>query len=63
LLSACGEKPQALGAPKSDSAAYTGTVAKGFVAEGWKPGDKTSWEQQMRARTMNGQNEYVKTAR
>ena len=63
LLAGCGEKPQTLGTPKSDAAPFTGTVAPGYTASGWKQGDKASWEQHMRARTQNGQNEYAKTAR
>lgn len=59
LLSACGEKPQTLGAVKSDVAAYQGTD-NGFVAAGWKAGDKTSWEQGLKARMQNTQNEYSK---
>ena len=57
LLSACGEKPQTVGSPKSDTPAYTGT-GSGFTAPGWKVGDKTAWEQQLRARQQNSQNDY-----
>jgi len=57
LLSACGEKPQTVGSPKSDAPAYTGTVS-GFAAPGWKAGDKTAWEQQLKARQQNSQNDY-----
>ena len=60
LLSACGEKPQEMGgAVRQDTAAFNGTQTL-FVASGWKQGDKTSWEQQLRVRTQNGQNEYSK---
>ena len=58
-LSACGEKPQTLGGGKSDVAAYKGTENP-FSAPGWKPGDKTSWEQGLKARAQNSQNEYTK---
>ena len=58
-LSACGEKPQTLGGGKSDVAAYQGAENK-FVAPGWKAGDKTSWEQGLKARAQNTQNEYSK---
>lgn len=58
-LSACGEKPQTLGGGKSDVAAYQGAENK-FLAPGWKPGDKTSWEQGLKARAQNTQNEYSK---
>lgn len=59
-LSACGEKPQTLGGKKSDAAAFQG-AQNPFVAPGWKPGDKTSWEQGLKARAQNTQNEYAKT--
>ncbi len=59
LLSACGEKPQTMNAVKSDVAAYQG-ADNGFVAPGWKAGDKTSWEQGLKARLQNTQNEYSK---
>lgn len=58
-LSACGEKPQALETNKHDSAAYTGT-GKAFVNKDWKPGDKTSWESQLKARQQYGQNDYTR---
>jgi hypothetical protein len=60
LLAACGEKPQTLGAGAGgDKAAFEGT-GKPFVAQGWKPGDRTSWEQQLKTRAQNGQNDYTK---
>jgi hypothetical protein len=59
-LGACGDKPQNLGsASKQDTAAFNGTGSP-FVAQGWKPGDKTSWEQHLRARMQNSQNDYSK---
>ena len=59
-LAACGEKPQAMkGDAKQDTAAYEGKTLP-FAAKGWKAGDKTSWEGQLRSRTQNGQNEYNK---
>jgi hypothetical protein len=58
LLAACGEKPQTVGMPKSDSPAYTGTGTAAFTAPGWKVGDKTAWEQQLKARQQNSQNDY-----
>ncbi len=57
LLSACGEKPQTLGAVTKDLAPYNGT-GKAFTADGWKQGDKASWESQLKARTQRGQNDY-----
>ena len=61
LLSACGDKAQTMGGVKSDIAPYQGVDNK-FAAPGWKPGDKTSWEQALKARAQNTQNEYTKTA-
>lgn len=58
-LAACGEKPQTLGGVKNDVAPYQGADNR-FVAPGWKPGDKTSWEQGLKARTQRTQNEYSK---
>ena len=59
-LSACGEKPQTLGGVKSDVAPFQGAQNQ-FVEPGWKAGDKTSWEQGLKARTQRTQNEYSKT--
>ncbi len=61
LLSACGDKPQSMGGVKSDVAPYQGVDNK-FAAPGWKAGDKTSWEQALKARTQNTQNEYTRAA-
>ena len=59
LLAACQEQPQTIGSnARADAAAYQGGSA--FTAAGWKPGDKTSWESQMKARTQQGQNDYNK---
>ena len=58
-LAACGEKPQTSGGVKSDVAAFQGADNK-FVNPGWKAGDKTSWEQGLKARAQNTQNEYSK---
>lgn len=57
LLAACGETPQTAGIPKSDSQAYAGTGSN-FMAPGWKAGDKSAWEQQLKVRQQNGQNDY-----
>lgn len=56
-LAACGEKPQTLGDGKHDASPYTGT-GKAFVSEGWKQGDKASWESHLKVRTQYGQNDY-----
>jgi predicted small lipoprotein YifL len=58
-LAACGEKPQTLAVPKSETAAYTGP-ASAFTAPGWKAGDKAAWEQHLKARQQNSQNDYSK---
>lgn len=60
LLGACGEKPQTLTGSKTDAAAFTGTGSQ-FSEKNWKQGDKASWEQQLRARTQNTQNEYTRS--
>jgi major membrane immunogen (membrane-anchored lipoprotein) len=54
-LTACGEKAQTLGT-KNDATAYSG-AANSFVEAGWTVGDKTSWEQHLRARAQYGQND------
>ena len=54
-LTACGEKPQTLGT-KNDATAYSGAT-NSFVEAGWTAGDKTSWEQHLRARAQYGQND------
>ncbi len=54
-LTACGEKAQTLGT-KNDATAYSG-AANSFVDAGWTAGDKTSWEQHLRARAQYGQND------
>jgi hypothetical protein len=59
-LAGCSEQPQAIGTGiKSDTASFQGT-GKPFAVPGWKQGDKTSWEQQLKTRTQNGQNDYTK---
>ncbi|MBT9455449.1 MAG: hypothetical protein IV097_02390 [Burkholderiaceae bacterium] len=57
LLTACGEQPQNLTqSKKPDATAYSG-AAKVYTVGGWTAGDKTSWEQQLRARNQK-QNDY-----
>jgi hypothetical protein len=62
LLVACGEQPQTTNAAvkKTDAQAFQGADNR-FVANGWKAGDKASWEEQLRARA-RGQNEYIRIA-
>lgn len=57
VLAGCGEKAQTMTTPKSETTAYSGTGSN-FTAPGWKPGDKTSWEQGLKARLQNTQNDY-----
>lgn len=59
-LVACGEKPQASGSRKADTAPYT-TAAGAYTAGGWKQGDATAWDRHMNARAQSGQNEYGRT--
>ncbi|MDP3522718.1 MAG: hypothetical protein Q8S02_19065 [Hydrogenophaga sp.] len=60
-LSACGEKPQAMGGVRSDQAPFTGVGKSQYANTGWTAGDKGSWEQQLKARAQYGQNEYSRT--
>ena len=62
-LAGCGEKAQTLNsssAKKSDAKAWEGvTAGNEYSAGGYKAGDKTAWEAQLKARTERGQNEYT----
>ena len=59
FLVACKEQPQTIGSnSRVDAAPYQGGSA--FTVSGWKQGDKTSWESEMKARTQQGQNDYNK---
>lgn len=58
-LAACTETVQKLPAASRDSAAYTGTGSH-FVNPDWKPGDKTAWEAQLKARGQLGMNDYAR---
>jgi major membrane immunogen (membrane-anchored lipoprotein) len=66
LLAACSEKPQTNAeGVKQDTAPWSGTgtaanTGTAFSAPGWKVGDKVAWEQQLKSRAQNGQNEYNK---
>jgi len=59
-LVACGDKPQTAAGVKSDAPAFQSVTGPGsaYNAPGWKAGDKTAWEQQLKTRTQAGQNEY-----
>lgn len=58
-LTACGEKPQTGEAIRTDVAPYAGTGSN-FMQPGWKAGDKASWDAQLKARQLYGQNEYTR---
>jgi hypothetical protein len=59
-LAACGEKPQTIGQNAGhDTAASQGT-GRPYQVQGWKAGDRGSWEQQLKVRAQ-GQNEYAKS--
>jgi major membrane immunogen (membrane-anchored lipoprotein) len=60
MLGACGEKPQTAGTRKADVGPVQGAQSS-HTAAGWKVGDATSWEAHLKARTLNGQNEYART--
>jgi hypothetical protein len=59
-LTACGDKPQTASGVKSDEQPFQSVTGPGnaYNAPGWKAGDKTAWEQQLKTRLQNGQNEY-----
>jgi hypothetical protein len=60
VLVACTEQPQTLASGvRHDAAAFQGTGMV-YVVPGWKPGDRASWEQQLKTRTQSGQNDYTK---
>jgi hypothetical protein len=59
-LAGCADKEQTATGYKSDAAPFNGTN-RPFVAAGWKPGDRNSWEQHLKTRAQQGQNDYAKT--
>jgi predicted small secreted protein len=59
VLAACAEREQTANGIKSDAAPFQDTNHP-FVGAGGKPCDRNSWEQQMKVRTVQGQNEYAK---
>jgi hypothetical protein len=60
-LAGCTEQKQELHRSADGQQAYRGTGSK-FVVPGWTAGDRNSWEQELKVRTQQGQNEYNKTA-
>ena len=63
-LAACGDQSQVMTgkAVKNDAAPYTGVGASQYMGEGWKAGDRGSWEQQLKARAQYGQNDYTRAS-
>jgi hypothetical protein len=57
-LGACAEKEQTATTRKPDTQAWAKSDSA-FVASGWKEGDKTSWEEQLKVRAA-AQNEYAR---
>jgi hypothetical protein len=56
-LAGCGEIDQSKkSASKIDAPAYQGGESR-YMVKGWTPGDKASWQAQMRTRGLR-QNEY-----
>jgi hypothetical protein len=58
-VAGCAEREQTASGIKSDAAPYQGTNRQ-FMAKGWKPGDRASWESELKVRTVQGQNDYAK---
>ena len=65
-MAGCSEKVQTNAeGVKHDAVPWSGTGSESgkgtpFTAQGWQVGDKTAWEQQLKTRQQNGQNEYNK---
>jgi len=61
-LSACGDQPQALNAAgvRQDQPPHQGVGPSQYAQGGWKAGDRTSWEQHLKARAQYGQNDYTR---
>lgn len=58
-LAACGEKEQTLGQNSGHDTPAAGGTGTVFQVQGWKAGDRASWEQQLKSRAQT-QNDYVK---
>jgi hypothetical protein len=58
VLAACAEREQTANLRGSDTVAWQG-VENPYAAPGWKAGDRTSWEEQIRTRAQ-AQNEYYR---
>ncbi len=60
-LAGCAEREQTATGIKTDTQAFQGTSKPPpFTAPGWKPGDRATWEQALKVRTVQGQNDYAK---
>ncbi len=60
-LASCAEKAQTASAGKKADTKSWELPQRDYAAEGWKGGDQTAWESQMRLRAQ-GQNEYSRSA-
>lgn len=61
VLGACGDRVQTIGVSASkyvDGNSWDVSSKDPYVAPGWTPGDKASWEDHLRRRTQ-GQNDYA----
>ncbi|MBO9354807.1 hypothetical protein GG851_12475 [Bordetella petrii] len=57
-LAGCSEPSQELHVGQNTGVpAYMGTGSN-FMAPGWTPGDRASWQRQLTVRTQRGQNEF-----
>ncbi|ARP93152.1 hypothetical protein [Bordetella genomosp. 13] len=59
-LSACTEPSQELQHSGNVGKPYYDGTGSNFMAPGWKPGDKNSWQQELKTRNQRGQNEYTR---
>jgi hypothetical protein len=60
-LAGCGDEPQTLrsGGIPPQTPAFHGTGMP-YADPGWKAGDKVSWEQHLKTRIQQGQNDYAR---
>ena len=59
LLGGCGETPQSAGTRHGETAQAWSGPATGFTAPGWKAGEQSAWDEQIKQRN-RGQNEYAR---